>query len=264
MSIKSRRSGVDLGATLSRVRRLLKLDTTVFDEVRDDSSQTVPALLVLVVATLLAALGGWLWLIIEFDGLDTGKIIIREFLIGSIFSLLAWGLWMLASGLILTKRYGHTVDRHTLLRTAGFAAAPLALTIFMLIPEISLGVGLFALVAWFLLTNYAMQAAVRSAAPKQIALANVAGFAVFAIVLAVLASGEGLAPGVFTHGADIFEFVDFGDVFGDIPDFGADLGGDDLDLDELEELFDNLDLEDLDLGDLDLGDLDLDDLDLGE
>jgi hypothetical protein len=129
----------------------------------------------------------------------------------------------------------------------------------MLIPEISLGIALFALVAWFLLTNYAIQAAVREAAPKQVALANVAGFGAFAVILAILASNAGWAPGVFTHGADVFEFVDFGgfdDIFSGLPDLGADVGGaagdagDALDLGGLQEALEGL--EDLDLGDLDL------------
>ncbi len=271
--MKSQITSVSVGATLARIRRLARLDTTVFDEVRDDTSQTAPAILVVVVATLLAALGGWLWLIIEFDGLDTGKIILKEFILGSIFAILLWGAWILLSGFLLTKHYGRTVDRHALLRTAGFAAAPLALTILMLIPEISLGIGLLALVSWFLLTNYAMQAAVPDAAPKEIALANAAGFGLFAIVLAVLASNLGWAPGIFAHGADIFDFVDFGgigDIFGNLPDFGAGAGGaagDALDASELAQALEGLEaLEGLDLEDLDLGELEalFENLDLGE
>jgi len=269
VSIKSEISGVNVRATLSRVRRLARLDTTVFNEVRHDTSQTVPALLVLVVATLLAALGGWIWLIIEFDGLDTGKIILKEFILGSILSIALWGAWILLSGFLLSRHYGRAVDRHALLRAAGFAAAPLALTFLMLIPEISLGVGLLALVAWFLLTNYAMQAVVPDAAPKEIALANAAGFGLFAIVLAVLASSGGWAPGIFVHGADVFEYVDFGgfdDIFGGLPDLGGDVGGaagDALDASELADALEGIDLEDLDLEEL-FDSLDLEDLDLGE
>ncbi len=76
----------DVGAAVERIRRLARFDTTVFDEVRDEPGQTLPAAAIVVVGVLLAALGGWLWLWIEFDGLDTGRIIIREFLIGTIFT----------------------------------------------------------------------------------------------------------------------------------------------------------------------------------
>ncbi|MCH7651750.1 MAG: hypothetical protein IIA63_11410 [Nitrospinae bacterium] len=67
----------DVGAAAERIRRLARFDTTVFDEVRDEPGQTLPAVAIVVVGVLLAAIGGWLWLEIEFDNLSRSRVLIR-------------------------------------------------------------------------------------------------------------------------------------------------------------------------------------------
>ena len=99
-----------------------------------------------------------------------------------------------------------------LLRCMGFAAAPAGLMLLILIPSLSLGIGLGVLVAWFVLTNYAVQAAAPSATANQVVMANMAGFLVFAVLLAILADASGMAPGVFVHGADLSEYGIFASV----------------------------------------------------
>ena len=148
-----------VGAIFGRVRRLAALDTSVFDEVRDQPGETVPALLVVVVATFLAALGGWIWLEIDIDGLDTGKIVVKELLLDSIFSILLWGVWVLVTQAVLTTLFRVPTPPLALVRTMGYAAAPLALTVAMLIPTVSFGIGFVVLVIWFALTGSAVQAA---------------------------------------------------------------------------------------------------------
>ena len=138
----------DVGAAAERIRRLARFDTTVFDEVRDEPGQTLPAVAIVLAGVLLAALGGWLWLWIEFDRLDTGRIIIREFLIGTIFAVLMWAVWVLIAELVLVQAYGLQVSRWALMRCMGYAAAPAALMLLVLIPSLSFGIGLVALAAW--------------------------------------------------------------------------------------------------------------------
>ena len=43
-------------------------------------------------------------------------------------------------------------------------------------------------------------------------MANMAGFLVFAVLLAILADASGMAPGVFVHGADLSEYGIFASV----------------------------------------------------
>ena len=214
-------SGMDAGSMLNRVGRLFQLDTSVFDEVKDDPAQTLPAIVMVVVATLLAALGGWLWLIIEFDGLSTGRIIVRELVLGSLFAIGLWVAWVALVKVLLEGLFSVNVGLMPLVRTMGLAAAPGALALAMLIPVLSFGLALAALVAWFALSSYAVQSAAPDATPKQAVVANLGGFLVFALVLAILADIAGMAPGVFVHGADIFsgDYVSGGGF--DVGDFDA-------------------------------------------
>lgn len=203
------RPAVSVGAIFDRIRRLAAMDASVFEEVRDQPGETVPALLVVSVATFLAAVGGWLWLEIDIDGLDTGKIVVKELLLGSIFSLLLWGAWVLVTQAVLATLFRVPTPPLALVRTMGYAAAPLALTVAMLIPTVSFGIGLVALVIWFALTGTAIQATAPRASRGQILIANLIGFTCYAVLLAILADSAGLAPGLFVHGADLAEYFDF-------------------------------------------------------
>ena len=202
----------DVGAAAERIRRLARFDTTVFDEVRDEPGQTLPAVAIVLAGVLLAALGGWLWLWIEFDRLDTGRIIIREFLIGTIFAVLMWAVWVLIAELVLVQAYGLQVSRWALMRCMGYAAAPAALMLLVLIRSLSFGIGLVALAAWWALSGHAIRAAVPTATPAQVSVANLAGFALFTLVLSVLAHQAGMAPGVFVHAGGVGEYSSLGGV----------------------------------------------------
>ena len=62
--------------------RLIRLDLTVFDDVKDDVTATVPALAVMLVASLVAGLGSWLWWVVQdFPG-KTGEVFLKTFILG--------------------------------------------------------------------------------------------------------------------------------------------------------------------------------------
>ena len=189
---------LDPGAIFTRTLRLVRLDTSALEEVRENTSQTVPALIVVAVALLLGALGGWLWLAFEFDT-EFGSVFLREFLLGTVFGFLMWGAWVMAVELVLTQAYSQHVDRAALVRCMGFAAAPGALMLLVLVPSLSLGFGLVAIGAWWLLSDHAIRIAVPGVPAPQVAAANLAGFALFALVLSLLGHQAGMAPGVFVH-----------------------------------------------------------------
>jgi hypothetical protein len=198
---------LDPGAIFSRSLRLLRLDTSALEEVRDNRAQTVPAVAVVGVAVLLSALGGWLWLAFEFDGLSAGRIFLREFLLGTVFGVLLWAVWVLIVELVLTQAYSQHVDRGALVRCMGFAAAPGVLMLLVLVPSLSLGIGIVALGGWWLLSDHAIRTAVPGVPPPQAAAANLAGFAVFALVLSLLGHQAGMAPGVFVHAGGVSEYI---------------------------------------------------------
>ena len=57
---------MDTQVILDRLQRfLLKLDTGVFEEMRDDTTATIPALIIAAVSFFLFGLGGWFWWLVE-------------------------------------------------------------------------------------------------------------------------------------------------------------------------------------------------------
>ncbi len=195
-------SRLDLAILSDRLQRLLRLDTSVFDEVRQDPAATTPAVFVAAVSTLLAGLGGWLWWQVKGFG-DGGKVFLQSVILGSVFSVALWIVWLLVAWVILTQLFREEADWQQMLRTMGMAAAPLALSVGMFIPGIDLGVALASIALFFGLTTIAIQS-VTTANPARVLVANLAGFAVWAIVLGLLVNRDSfLAPGIFLMDAPV-------------------------------------------------------------
>lgn len=206
---------MDVGILADRLVRLARLDTTVFDEVRLDASATLPAVLVAAVSTLLAGLGGWLWWSIQDYG-DAGDILLQSVLLGSLFSIALWIVWLLVTWVVLTQVFRDNADWQQMLRTMGMAAAPLALSFLMFIPGVSFGIALASIALFFGLTTIAVQA-VTTANAARVLVANLAGFAVWAIVLGLLVgTDDAYAPGIFLYDAPaeaVADLVDFANEF---------------------------------------------------
>ncbi len=186
----------DFTTLASRLQRLIRLDTSVFEEVREDSSATVPAICVVVGATLLAGFGGWFWWLLQPFG-DNTSVLLQSVIMGTLFSVALWIVWMLVTWVMLTQLFREDADWQQMLRTMGMASIPLALSFGVFIPGIGSGIGLASLVLLFGLSNIAIQA-VTPADPARVLIANVAGFTVWAIVLGLLVTSNNyLAPGIF-------------------------------------------------------------------
>ena len=192
--------GMDTNALIQRLRRLAMLDTSVFDEVKGDAASTIPAVLVAVVSTLLFGLGGWLWW--TFNGpssfyVESSDIFLKSFIIGSILSLILWAVWVGITYVMLGQVFRARVDIQELVRVMGFAAAPLALGVLFFIPVLDFGIGLTAIALLFGSTVIAVQSATDAPAGKTM-VSVAAGFAVWAIVLALFVGSENIyAPGFF-------------------------------------------------------------------
>ncbi len=188
--------GMDINALVQRLRRLATLDTSVFDEVRTDASSTIPAVVVAVAATLISALGGWLWWLFADFG-DSGKVFVQSVILGTILSVVLWGIWVAITYVMLTQVFRAKADVNELIRVMGFAAAPLALTVLMFIPGLDFGIGLAATALFFATTVLAVQTATDAPAGRSL-VATLAGFAVWAIVLGLLTTKDHTwAPGFF-------------------------------------------------------------------
>ena len=187
---------LDFAILADRLQRLLLLDTTVFDEVRHDPAATLPAVFVVTASTLLAGIGGWLWWLTQ-DFPNGGQVLFESVVLGSVFSVALWIVWLLVAYVILTQLFREDADWQQMLRTMGMAAAPLSLSLAMFIPGISFGVGLASVALFFGLTTIAIQSTT-AAGPAHVLVANLAGFAIWAIVLGLLVTSESyLAPGIF-------------------------------------------------------------------
>ena len=199
---------LDLGILIDRLQRLFRLDTSVFDEVREDPTATVPAFFVAALSTFLAGLGGWLWWVIQDFG-DPGRVFLLSTIVGSFLSMAFWIIWLAVAWVILTQFFHEEADWQQMLRTMGMAAAPLALSVAMFIPGIDLGVALASVALFFGLTTIAIQA-VTSASAARVLVANFAGFAIWATVLGLLATSDTpLAPGIFLIDAASEELSEF-------------------------------------------------------
>jgi hypothetical protein len=196
--------GMDLNATMMKVRRLAMLDTSVFDEVKGDNAQTIPAAVVLVVSTFLFGLGGWLWWIFNgpderFDNyVDSGDVFLQSFILGSIISIVLWGIAVIGiTYVLLTQVFRARADVNELVRVLGFAAAPLTLGVLMFIPLLDFAIGLAAILLAYGTSVLAAQSATDAPAGK-VLVSVTAGFGVWALVLSLFVGDDNVyAPGFF-------------------------------------------------------------------
>jgi hypothetical protein len=188
------------------VWRVLRLDLSVFDEIRSDPSATPGAIVVVAAASLMAGFGSWLWAV-QWRGVEATEVFVKSLVFGSVLQTLAWFIWVYLVFQLLVRGYNARVDFYELIRTMGFAFAPVGMSILVAITFFAVPFGVISLTGAVLLTHLAIQAS-SSAEARQVLVANAAGFTVFAVVMGILANISkvtsvggaevgGLAPGLF-------------------------------------------------------------------
>jgi len=192
--------------------RLIRLDLTVFDDVKDEAAATAPALAVMVIASFAAGLGSWLWWAVQDFPLvsdKNGEAFLKTFILGGVLQAALWFVWVYIAAMLLSRVFGAGADLNRIMRTMGLAFAPMIITILMIVDILAVPFAVIAVGATLLLSNSAMQAAT-DAEPQQVILSNLAGFAVFAIILGILANVAqiyeigGISPGIFFISLDLF------------------------------------------------------------
>ncbi|HZU76595.1 MAG TPA: YIP1 family protein [Dehalococcoidia bacterium] len=187
---------MDPQVMVDRLTRLARLDTSVFEEMRDDASATIPAFIIVAASFLIAALGGWFWWLVQSFG-DKGRAFFESVIGGTILATVMWAVWVAVAFLVLTSVFNYVGNVERCLRACGFAAVPAALMLFMFIPGINLAVGLAALALMFLLMDIGIQVSF-DAQPGHVILATFAGFLAFVVVLSLATQkNDWFAPGVF-------------------------------------------------------------------
>ena len=187
--------------------RLARLDLTVFEEVRSDPSATPGAIVVVFLASVLAGIGSWLWAV-QTNGVSAGEVFVKSLVIGSILQTLVWFIWVYLVFQVLARAYGARTDFYELIRSMGFAFAPVGMSVLVAITAFAVPFGVAALAGATLFSHFAIESS-SSAEPRQILIANFVGFLSFAVVMGVLANIAeintvgGLAPGLFFFSLDL-------------------------------------------------------------
>ena len=178
---------MDPNLVMNRLMRLVRFDTTVFDDVRDDVRELIPALAVAGVASLLAGLGAALFFVVNYDDVyRPDNPWLNNFILGGIFMAALYGVWVLIAYVIIVQVYKGSASFQSLFRTMGYAAWPLGLGLLMFIPVLYPMVAIVSVVLLFVMSIYALQA-VTNADSTQVVMANLAGLAVFSLVLSIVA-----------------------------------------------------------------------------
>ncbi len=188
---------MDLQEVITWLKRLVNLDTRVFDEIRTNPTATIPGALIALGSIFIAGLGGWLWWVVEKYP-SKQDILVHSAIFGSVFAFVLWAfVWLGLVYVVLTQFFRERAYVEQLLRVMGLAASPLALMGLMFIPEISFAVGLASLALTFGLTNIAIRS-VTSAEPARVMVANLLGFFVWCAALTLLARATNPnSPGIF-------------------------------------------------------------------
>lgn len=194
---------MDPNVVINRLVRLAKLDTTVFDEVRDDANELIPAVVITVVSALLAGLGALLFWSVVASG-TPDRVFVNQVIFGSIFMAVMYGVAVLVVYVVMVQMFKVQVELYALARTMGYASFPLAACILMFIPILWPVFAIVPLALLLVTTIYAVQSAT-SAESNQVVIASLIGFAVFVLVLGVIAttSDSGKAP----MGAGLFGII---------------------------------------------------------
>ena len=194
---------MDQGGGPIRLMGVLALNPATFEEIADDTGAIRGALLTVIVATLLAGLGGLLWT--QWGGqpptraiyqTDVQRFIARSVLAGGALQIVAWAalvgvtFWYLRS-------FGVETSLGRLARVMGYAFAPMAIQVLICPPGLEFAMGAVALGYTFAALVAGVQAASGTTAGRS-AVSVLAGFAMMVVLLGLLGNGTSdLAPGIF-------------------------------------------------------------------
>ncbi len=194
---------MDPNVIINRLVRLMKLDTSVFDEVRDDPKELVPALIIAGVSAFLAGLGSLLFWSVVAD-YDPDSAFVNQFILGSIFMAAMYGVAALVVYVVMAQMYKVQADLQSLIRTMGYAAFPLAGCVLMFVPVIWPVFAIVPLALLLVTMIYAVQSAT-GAESNQVVMASVIGFAVFVLVLGLISTTTDAAKAPM--GAGLFGII---------------------------------------------------------
>lgn len=144
---------------LDRVVRVFRLDAAVFREVAEDQGAMSQAAIIVILVTLLSALGGAIGLII--GGVEVGAAILNFFVSWIVGILIGWIGWAILTYFVGTLLFQGRTDIPEMMRVLGYASAPRLLGILGIIPCLgwiaALAGAIWALIAGVIALREAME-----------------------------------------------------------------------------------------------------------
>ena len=176
----------------SRIMRVFRLDATLFREVAENKALMNEAAIIVVVVTLLSALGGAIGLLIAKASF--GSAILNFFVTWIVGILVSWILWAVITYFIGTALFKGKTDIPEMMRVLGYASAPRLLGILGIIPCLGWIAALVGAILAFIAGFIAVREAMEFDTTKAIITVLISWVIAFAITFAIgLLIGGGTA-----------------------------------------------------------------------
>lgn len=172
---------MDTNRIINGIIRAIKLDATFYEEVEQDASYDRDSLVVVLLASLLGAIGGLIRVVM------TGSFVqgILTFIVSAVLTIAGFYLWVYVAHFVGTKMFKGTGDVGNVKRALGFSYSPQILNILGFIPCLGALVGLAAWILSIVAAVIALRQSLNQDNTNAILTAIVSAIVVF-IVTAVI------------------------------------------------------------------------------
>ena len=184
---------------LSRLSRLIVLDTSVFPEVRDDRSFTLIVAGLAAGAVVMGGLGAFLYgeTVLEFT---PDNWFLETAVLGSIFTMILLAAAIALTYLVLAEVFKAQVTLDGLGRVLALSYTAYALSFFVFLPEVGFTFGVLSIAAMFYYAVSGVRAAAPEASAGAAALSVGAGFVLWITVMALISEpGDNFFNGPFVY-----------------------------------------------------------------
>ncbi|MFN2125169.1 MAG: YIP1 family protein [Candidatus Promineifilaceae bacterium] len=134
---------------LDRLRGVLSFNLETINEIEHDPSALSQAFIVVIVSSLVAAIGGGFGQVLFGVGIgtDSNNNPALKFVSIVVWAIVAWFLWAVITQFIGTKFFNGEATIPEMMRVIGFAYAPLVIQVFSFIPFLGF-LFVFGAAAW--------------------------------------------------------------------------------------------------------------------
>jgi hypothetical protein len=192
-------TAISTNEALGLLWRVVTLDATAFQELRDKARLTLIAAGGLATAVVIAGFGAWLYSHTVLEGGDFSFV--KTVLLGSIFTLILFGAGCGVTYVTLTTLLRIDIAPDALFRLLAAGYLPYALGLLVCIPELGFVFGLLSVIAVFYWSLFALRSALPAASELRLAAAVIAGMCLWAAMIPFISGpGNEFVTGVFVYG----------------------------------------------------------------